>query len=456
MIVEQPLGNNHKERLLAVGKVGAAGKCLAALGYRVTRMTGPKAVAAVQRGRFELALLASDSTSLIEELYRYDPTLGFLLLQEPSVSQEQGLPNGSIHSTVSLPLHPGDIEQATQDLLALRLLVRDSKRINALLPLLETGKALLSEVQLGRLFQLIVKIVMEETQADRVSLMLLEGEELVIAAAVGLPEGLAKPIRIKIGEGIAGWVAKTEKALLLPPERGSRSHLRQLLRREEISSALCLPLIAGNRVIGVLSSTKTYQSPPFSQWDLELLSTLCGQAAIAIQNARLFAQVKEEKQRSENLLRQIIWAQEEERRHISLEIHDGAAQWVVGASYHAQAALAALPKNPLLAREHLEATYLVLNRTIKELRLLVGGLHGPDPEGSGLLDTLRDMIVSLETKANLKCKVEIQCQEEVLFPEARIAIYRIAQETLRNVQKHARASRLEFLLYRKGDEVIMT
>lgn len=453
--MERQASGSHRGRVLAAGEVKAAGKLLATEGYQVTYLDDREALGAGQRGRYDLAIVSLDSVPLTEALQRSNPTLGFILLQRPGATLEQGFPKGSIYSIVPLPLPPGHIERVAQELLAQGRLVRDGKRLKAILPLLETSKALLSEVELGRLFQLIVRIVLEETEADRVSLMLVEGEELVIAAALGLPEELVGSIRVRVGEGIAGWVAKTGEALLLPPEGDSTPHLWQLLRREEISSALCLPLIAENRVIGVLSSTKTHQGMPFSQGDLDLLSILCGQAAIAIQNARLFAQVKEEKQRSENLLRQIIRAQEEERRRISLEIHDGAAQWIVGASYHAQAARAALAHDPVLAQEHLEVTHRVLNQTIKELRLVLGELHGPDLEGVGLLETLKDMLTSLESKVGLQCRVEMRSLEEVLSPEARIAIYRISQEALRNVRKHAQASHLEFLLSLEGDQVVL-
>ena len=99
----------------------------------------------------------------------------------------------------------------------------------------------------------ILDIVWKETEADSVSLMLLDeaGEELVVKAALG-PLEKRNNGKEKVGEGLAGWVAKTEEPLLLTAETHTKPPLRRAMAEMGAFSVLCVPLVAKDRVIGVL------------------------------------------------------------------------------------------------------------------------------------------------------------------------------------------------------------
>ena len=162
-------------------------------------------------------------------------------------------------------------------------------RLGALMPLLEVSETLLSEVEIERLYELILEIVQRETHADKVSLMLLDDKEqqLCIEAAIGLPEEVIGSTRTEIGEGIAGWVAQQGQPLLLTDGAVVHPSIREAMQREDVASALCLPLKIKGRVIGVLNASKMTPESPFNYRDLELLSVLASQVAIAIENSRV-------------------------------------------------------------------------------------------------------------------------------------------------------------------------
>jgi signal transduction histidine kinase len=162
-------------------------------------------------------------------------------------------------------------------------------RLGALMPLLEVSETLLSEIEIERLYELILDIVQRETQADIVSLMLLDEkkQELSIEAAVGLPQEVIGYTRIEMGEGIAGWVVQQGRPLLLADGALVDSSIREAMQREDVASALCLPLKMKGRTIGVLNASKTTPESPFNYHDLELLSVLASQVAIAIENSRI-------------------------------------------------------------------------------------------------------------------------------------------------------------------------
>jgi len=162
------------------------------------------------------------------------------------------------------------------------------------MPLFELSKDFLTTLDLDSLLDQIVQMGLQETEADRASLMLLEEQELVVKASVGLPSEIAATARERVGEGIAGWVADRGKALLLTEEASLNHQIREAMIREEITSALCVPLLVKDKVVGVLNLSKLGEGPAFTQGDLEFISILGGEAAIAIENARLYEAAQRE------------------------------------------------------------------------------------------------------------------------------------------------------------------
>jgi signal transduction histidine kinase len=161
--------------------------------------------------------------------------------------------------------------------------------LGALLSLVEVSETLLSEVEIERLYELILHVVQRETGADMVSLMLLDesSQELCVEAALGLPDELIGAARVRIGERIAGRVLEQGEPLLLTDRSAAEPSVRQAMKREELTSALCVPLKIKGRVFGVLNAGKTGREDPFDGHDLDLLSILASQAAIAIENSRV-------------------------------------------------------------------------------------------------------------------------------------------------------------------------
>ncbi|HIQ04729.1 MAG TPA: GAF domain-containing protein [Anaerolineae bacterium] len=185
----------------------------------------------------------------------------------------------------------GELRESVLRVLERERWQREANRLRALVPLYELSQAFMSDFDLSSLLEKIIAIGLQETGAHRGSIMLLDesGTELRIRAAVGLPKEVVATQRARIGEGIAGWVAKTGKALVLNNETVP-DFLRSSLRGGRAVSAVSLPLSVRGRVIGVMNLTKETTERPFTRSDADLLSVLAGQAAIAIENARLFEQ----------------------------------------------------------------------------------------------------------------------------------------------------------------------
>ena len=154
----------------------------------------------------------------------------------------------------------------------------------------ELSHALIANFDLPRLLDLIVATAIEVTGADRGSVMLLEpdGEFLTIKAAKGIDEARIASTRLKLGDGIAGRVARSGEPLLL-----SRSYYRNNLtevrhRDEEISSAISVPLRIEERIVGTLNVNESSRHHEFAPEDLRALTVFADQAALALEKAQLY------------------------------------------------------------------------------------------------------------------------------------------------------------------------
>ncbi len=436
-------------------------KALIGESYQIVGVSSCKqAIELLRERRFDILITAIKSPNsaglvLAEMARRSDPALGIVLLgDQQSIDEAWERLKAGPQAFLSQPFTARELERAVEDALEQRQLIRDNKRLKALLPLLDISKTMMSEIELGRLFEVILEIVWNETEADGVSLMLLdEGQqELEVKAVLGPSERLNHD-KEKVGHGLAGWVAKTAKPLLLTDETPPEHPMRKEMSKLGFSSVLCLPLVVKGRVIGVLRSSKRGGSP-FTRSDLELLSILCGQAAIAIENARLFRGVKDQQARVEQLLKQTLIAQEHERRRISLEIHDGAAQWMVGASYRIRAFDHTLTRGTLLqTREELSEIRSVIDQSIKELRRVIFDLQPPALGQFGLLGALRQYLQSFEMDAGIVCSFQTKGTSSTLSRVYEITLYRVIQEALTNVRKHAQATRVNVILRFQPDDL---
>ncbi len=164
----------------------------------------------------------------------------------------------------------------------------------------EIGKALTSILNMDELLPFICKEVSQLFNARGCILRLLEGENLPIKASFGLPEIIKKEMNLRIGDGIAGWVAQTGEPLLV--DNVSQGPENQYIPVIEATTVLCVPLKIGEEVIGTLGlydKKDEWGVTIFTEHDLNSLKTFASVSSIAIENARLY---KTETEKEEKIL----------------------------------------------------------------------------------------------------------------------------------------------------------
>lgn len=183
----------------------------------------------------------------------------------------------------------------------------------------------------------------------------------------------------------------------------------------------------------------------------ELLSTLAIQLSIALDNAELYAEIKERGIELQNLVEMLINAQEEERRMVAFDIHDGLIQMLVGIRLQLRNFLAERTSNPTHAEAALNKGVDQLAAAIVEARRVIEGLRPAALDDLGLVSTIRLVAEEARQKSNCELEFEAQVMDYGRLPETvEITAFRIMQEAITNARKYAHMTRLRVAIQQKN------
>ena len=211
---------------------------------------------------------------------------------------------------------------------------------------------------------------------------------------------------------------------------------------------LGIPLVVNGRVIGfcILDREAPYLFMPA---EIQLTEALVHQAAGAIENARLFEEARVNRERLKSLSHRLVEIQETERRSIARELHDEAGQAL--ASLRIQLALLALhADDPEMIRTRVPEVQQQVDEVSENLHRLAVNLRPASLDHSGLITALSQHVQTIRQQYGLKGEFEVCGFDRRLPPEMETAVYRIVQEALTNVVRHAEATRVDVLLKHNG------
>jgi len=184
-----------------------------------------------------------------------------------------------------------------------RVSTSSQKQLLWLSTLYEIVREVNSTLGLKSALKIILTKATELLKVERASLMLLDPAEkiLKIHLAMGLSPFIVKNTRIKLGEGVSGWVAQKGRPLLIQDISKDKRFRRKEGGRYSTNSLLSVPLKVKGKTIGVLNVNNKKRKEVFTQADLKLLAALSDEAAIAIQNARLYDELVRANERLKEL-----------------------------------------------------------------------------------------------------------------------------------------------------------
>jgi signal transduction histidine kinase len=306
------------------------------------------------------------------------------------------------------------------------------------------GRRITSVTSIDSVLQQVAELIQSAFDYDHVGIAMIEDDTVVYRVGAGkLWENAGfefSPAHLKVGqEGVTGWVADAGQPLLVPDVREEPRYV--WMRGSRTLSELAVPIRLKDRVIGVLDA-QSDQLDAFDESDLTVLQSLADQAAIAIENARLY-------ERAQRL------AVVEERQRLARELHDSVTQALYGTTLYAEAAARQLATGQVeLVGDHLRELRDTAQEALREMRLLIFELRPLILESEGLVNALRARLEAVEERAGLE--VELRVEGGALLTTAvEEGLYRIAQEALNNTLKHACARRVGVSLDRGATAVVL-
>ena len=293
-------------------------------------------------------------------------------------------------------------------------------------------------------------LVTEATASDVCFVHVLDEsrQRLVLMGATPPFTSLSGTVELALGEGVAGWVALNAEPAVVPDKwHDARYVYIPALRGEDYESMVSVPLLGrGHHVVGVIN-LHARKPRRYGEHDVALLAQVANLLARTIENARLYERLAEREQTLERFAARTVDVQEMERRRLAGDIHDGISQRLISLWYHLQAAEAFSADQAVVTYE-LAAAKDLTSQALDEARRAIAGLR------PSVLDDL-GLGASLESLAHTVSGPEVDVDVDPcrLPAHVEVALYRIAQEALQNVMKHASADRVTVRLSAAGGGV---
>ena len=280
------------------------------------------------------------------------------------------------------------------------------------------------------------RMITAATASDVCFVHVLDDTErsLTLAGATPPFDSEVGKIRLPLGSGISGWVASHREPVVIGHDKESDPRYLpfESLRGSDFTSMVSVPMETDpGGLVGVLN-VHTVARREFTAGDVELLVVIGRLIAGALHQARLHRQLVARERAHENFVEQVIEAQEIERRRLAADIHDGISQRLITLSYRLDAAARAVVGDPAIVAEQLHTARELVELTLQEARAAIGGLRPPVLDDLGLAGGLASLARSIP-----QIDIDVELQDKRLPEHIEIALYRIAQECLQNVVKHA-------------------
>ena len=214
---------------------------------------------------------------------------------------------GAFSGFLRKPFTPYELTHVVKETFLRVSLLEENTRLKTLLPLYRLGEKFISSQSRQEILDALMDTIEHHMGTQRTSVMLYNDEEgcLKIAAARGMNKDLVSEVRIRPGEKIAGRVFETGEPLILNGGPEDNPSLAAFMKTGDIAAAISFPLKTRDRNLGVLNISRVREATPFCRADIEMLSIICGQAVMAMENLRI-AEERAEKMRIRTLFAQYV------------------------------------------------------------------------------------------------------------------------------------------------------
>jgi signal transduction histidine kinase len=365
------------------------------------------------------------------------------LLVLPLRARERTLGTLSAYARHPNAFHSGHVEllatfanQAAMSLDNARLYGELQSRLEEMVGLQRLGTLLLEEHDFDRVLQAICEQLQRLTDAGGVGLALLEDDPryLEMRTVVGPSANALRGARIPTEGSFAAEALRTNRPQRSDDAQNDPRGYKQSLVLGNTHTILSVPMKTRQRTVGVLSIYNKQAEGGFTDRDADLATFFANSAAAAIENARLYERTRE-------------YAVVEERNRLARELHDSVTQSLFSVSLLSEAALSLLERDPSKARERLERANELAQGALAEMRALIFQLRPMTLQEEGLLSAIKKHLAALLSRHGRVVELKVTGSVRRLPAGVEEAAFRIVQESLNNVVKHANAPRAQVALH---------
>jgi signal transduction histidine kinase len=307
--------------------------------------------------------------------------------------------------------------------------------------------------------------VLRLTGIDMVAIFLLDmvKRELKLMAFRGLSENAARlAYQVGLLDGSCGGVVELGEPVVVSDISQYRGRGAQSLKRERVTAVMHVPLMNKGQTLGSMC-LGTHNNTKFDEEEQKLLTAIGNQIAIAVENARLYAEVQHKERVRGELFQKALAAQEDERKRIARELHDEISQSLTALLYEAEAGLELESGSRI--KKRLQSICDLTQHTLDNVHNLMFDLRPSMLDQLGLIPALRwlaqtrlepkgvRVVVEASSHAGpLNSKADLQR----LSPEIETALFRVMQEAINNIARHAAARNVEINLELEENTAIVS
>lgn len=290
-------------------------------------------------------------------------------------------------------------------------------------------------------------------------ILLLDEETQTLSYRVyrGLSAKYAQQMHLKVGEGIAGKVAQTGEAILLEDiSADPRTARPEWVRREGLKAWLSVPLRAKQAVLGVINVASNMPHR-FTTEDMHLLHSIGDQLGVAVEEAKLYEELRQSREMYRHLAQRVLLAQEEERKRIAMELHDETSQALSGLALNLQALMEMadmIGVNDAEFTSRFRKTHALAIHIGSEVSRLIADLRPTLLDTLGLVPAIRQYAET--TLTPLGIKVSFSCDDvSGLPPEMEVGLFRWAQGAIGNIMQHSEATNARVSVRLDGEHLVL-
>ncbi len=291
-------------------------------------------------------------------------------------------------------------------------------------------------LELHEVMDAALEKTMETMRMEAGAAFRLDGPTLNLMAHRGLSDRFIRQVeQVPLQDSIASQAVEQVTPVARPVDDYRKGKLKTLLQTEGLQSVVSVPLTAKGETLGVLNLA-TPQSRSLTADERSLLAAVGQQTGVAVENARLYEQAE-------------VSAAAAERNRLARELHDAVSQTLFSASMIADVLPRLWERDPDEAQRRLEMLRRLTRGAMAEMRTLLVELRPSALLDADLGELLRQLGQATAGRAEVEVDLEIDSEIESAPappPPVKVALYRIAQEALNNVVKHAQADHVTMSL----------